>query len=146
MSNSTVSGPFRSENGFQELVGGVWVPVGGGGGGTVITVNTSNFPGSYQLPSSAVVGDVITIKFVNPTNAAAGTFTVSAQDGSLIMSDQTQIAAAFIYTPSNPGGALAGIGLFGTCTFTRINPELYSGASYVNWAVWNQMICGFPNT
>ena len=33
MGTSTVSGPFRSENGFQELVDGVWTPVGGGGGG-----------------------------------------------------------------------------------------------------------------
>ena len=27
MSNSTVSGPFRSENGFQQLVNGVWTPI-----------------------------------------------------------------------------------------------------------------------
>ena len=33
MGTSTVSGPFRSENGFQELVNGVWTPVSGGGGG-----------------------------------------------------------------------------------------------------------------
>jgi hypothetical protein len=33
MGTSTVSGPFRSQNGFQELVNGVWTPVGGGGGG-----------------------------------------------------------------------------------------------------------------
>ena len=33
MGISTVSGPFRSQNGFQELVDGVWTPVGGGGGG-----------------------------------------------------------------------------------------------------------------
>ena len=33
MGTSTVSGPFRSANGFQELVNGQWVPVAGGGGG-----------------------------------------------------------------------------------------------------------------
>lgn len=33
MGTSTVSGPFRSQNGFQELVNGVWTPVGSGGGG-----------------------------------------------------------------------------------------------------------------
>lgn len=32
MGISTVSGPFRSANGFQELVNGVWTPVSGGGG------------------------------------------------------------------------------------------------------------------
>jgi len=32
MGTSTVSGPFRSANGFQELVNGEWVPVAGGGG------------------------------------------------------------------------------------------------------------------
>ena len=31
MGISTVSGPFRSKNGFQELVDGVWTPVGSGG-------------------------------------------------------------------------------------------------------------------
>ena len=33
MGTSTVSGPFRSANGFQELVNGQWVPVAGSGGG-----------------------------------------------------------------------------------------------------------------
>jgi hypothetical protein len=33
MANSTFSGPVRSQNGFQELVDGVWTPLGGGGGG-----------------------------------------------------------------------------------------------------------------
>ena len=33
MANTTFKGPVRSQNGFQELVGGVWTPVGGGGGG-----------------------------------------------------------------------------------------------------------------
>jgi hypothetical protein len=38
MGTSTVSGPFRSQNGFQELVDGVWTPVGGGGGGASLPV------------------------------------------------------------------------------------------------------------
>jgi len=38
MGTSTVSGPFRSANGFQQLdENGVWVPVTGGGGGGGIT-------------------------------------------------------------------------------------------------------------
>ena len=43
MGISTVSGPFRSQNGFQELVNGVWVPVAGGGGGNpndIVVTNT----------------------------------------------------------------------------------------------------------
>ena len=39
MGTSTVSGPFRSENGFQQLdANGVWVPVAGGGGGGVTSI------------------------------------------------------------------------------------------------------------
>lgn len=38
MGTSTVSGPFRSANGFQELVNGQWVPVAGGGGGGFVPV------------------------------------------------------------------------------------------------------------
>jgi hypothetical protein len=48
MGTSTVSGPFRSQNGFQELVNGVWTPVGGGGGGgggyTFVSLNDDYFP------------------------------------------------------------------------------------------------------
>ena len=43
MGTSTVSGPFRSANGFQELVNGQWVPVAGGGGGNsndIVVTNT----------------------------------------------------------------------------------------------------------
>jgi hypothetical protein len=39
MGTSTVSGPFRSENGFQQLdENGEWVPVAGGGGGGVTSI------------------------------------------------------------------------------------------------------------
>lgn len=49
MGTSTVSGPFRSENGFQELVNGQWVPVagGGGGGGGFVPVALVGEYGSY---------------------------------------------------------------------------------------------------
>ncbi len=57
MGISTVSGPFRSENGFQELVNGQWVPVAGGGGGaTVIFREANNI--TYQLPVPTEVGQV----------------------------------------------------------------------------------------
>jgi hypothetical protein len=42
MGTSTVSGPFRSQNGFQELVNGEWVPVGGGGGGGVSAITAGS--------------------------------------------------------------------------------------------------------
>jgi hypothetical protein len=58
MGTSTVSGPFRSANGFQELVDGVWTPVSGGGGGgaTVIFREANNI--TYQLPVPTEVGQV----------------------------------------------------------------------------------------
>jgi hypothetical protein len=67
MGTSTVSGPFRSQNGFQELVNGVWTPVGGGGGGggsiaTVVPVTL----GSYQpvVITKPELGTVL--QFVGP--------------------------------------------------------------------------------
>lgn len=51
MGTSTVSGPFRSANGFQELVDGQWVPVGGGVGQSTI---------------QAEAGGVVTLNFVTP--------------------------------------------------------------------------------
>jgi hypothetical protein len=54
MGTSTVSGPFRSQNGFQELVNGVWTPVGGGGGGggALASVRTlTNSVQYYDLPN-----------------------------------------------------------------------------------------------
>ena len=67
MGTSTVSGPFRSQNGFQELVNGVWTPVGGGGGGggsiaTIVPVTL----GSYQpvVITKPELGTVL--QFVGP--------------------------------------------------------------------------------
>jgi hypothetical protein len=58
MGTSTVSGPFRSQNGFQELVNGVWTPVGGGGGGGSVTVIpwTPGDVNVYALPAFTEVG------------------------------------------------------------------------------------------
>lgn len=60
MGTSTVSGPFRSENGFQELVNGVWTPVsggggGGGGGGTTTIMQWGDF---LALPAPTAIGQV----------------------------------------------------------------------------------------
>lgn len=74
MGTSTVSGPFRSQNGFQELVNGQWVPVGGGGGGnsafTTIYRTETNLV--YTLPAPTEVGQIYNI-FV-PMNANTGPF------------------------------------------------------------------------
>lgn len=59
MANSTFSGPVRSQNGFQELVDGVWVPVGGGGGGSAaVVVYRSAVAQEIVLPVPTEVGQV----------------------------------------------------------------------------------------
>lgn len=73
MGTSTVSGPFRSANGFQELVNGVWTPVGGGGGNSAFT--TIIRPAAnlvYTLPAPTAVGQIYNI-FV-PMNSDTGPF------------------------------------------------------------------------
>jgi len=72
MGTSTVSGPFRSQNGFQELVNGVWTPVGGGGGGgnapIVIDRSTSD---SIVIPAvPTAVGQVYTYFFPYPISGS----------------------------------------------------------------------------
>jgi hypothetical protein len=73
MGTSTVSGPFRSQNGFQELVNGVWTPVGsgGGGGGSVTVIPfTPGIPNQYELPLFTEVGQ--TAQFYWPFHANTG--------------------------------------------------------------------------
>lgn len=70
MANSTFSGPVRSQNGFQELVDGVWVPVGGGGGGVTLipyTPGTNN----YTLTGFTTPGDSATFAWAmhNPSGS-----------------------------------------------------------------------------
>ena len=44
MANTTFNGPVRSQNGFQQLVDGVWTPVGGGGTTLIpYTPGTTNY-------------------------------------------------------------------------------------------------------
>lgn len=69
MGISTVSGPFRSANGFQQLdENGVWVPVtgGGGGGSNIILIPDNSIP--TELPVLDV-GEAVsyTIAFNNTT-------------------------------------------------------------------------------
>lgn len=61
MANSTFSGPVRSQNGFQELVDGVWTPVGSGGGGGSAAVVVFRDPAVQTvitLPVPTEVGQV----------------------------------------------------------------------------------------
>jgi len=85
MGISTVSGPFRSENGFQQLdENGVWVPVagGGGGGGTTFVKfeDTNRFSNNKYnpTPSGPTAGNVITL----PSISVGETITFYANGGS----------------------------------------------------------------
>jgi hypothetical protein len=73
MGTSTVSGPFRSQNGFQQLVNGVWTPVGGGGGGggvvDVITLADESAAAQIGFTANAYSTD---ISSSTPTGPSAG--------------------------------------------------------------------------
>jgi hypothetical protein len=61
MGTSTVSGPFRSQNGFQELVDGEWVPVSGGGSPLSLTTTGTSGPATLvgnnlNIPNYATGG------------------------------------------------------------------------------------------
>jgi hypothetical protein len=57
MANSTFSGPVRSQNGFQELVDGVWTPLGGGGGGGVNFIPYTPGITTYNITGLTEFGD-----------------------------------------------------------------------------------------
>lgn len=77
MANSTFSGPVRSQNGFQELVDGVWTPLGGGGGGGSVVVLPADTT-TYVLPLGTL-GQVITIVMQNDTAVFPVTLNLSAE-------------------------------------------------------------------
>ena len=80
MGTSTVSGPFRSANGFQELVNGQWVPVAGGGGTTFVELSSDNLFSnnrSSPTPSGPTAGTIIEL----PTVPVGGTITVIPSGG-----------------------------------------------------------------
>jgi hypothetical protein len=77
MGTSTVSGPFRSQNGFQELVNGVWTPVGGGGGGgssPTIVIPRTSVNTNYVFDAPTQVGQTWSFALEFP-NATYGGFT-----------------------------------------------------------------------
>jgi hypothetical protein len=71
MANSTFSGPVRSQNGFQELVDGVWTPLGGGGGGNVQGYTIVN-----STPQDSVVIEL-------PDGELGRTFTIAFDNGAI---------------------------------------------------------------
>jgi hypothetical protein len=97
MANSTFSGPVRSQNGFQELVNGVYVPVGGGGEVLIVPGGGDE---TYTL-NFTEVGQVITVVAQGAPGAEAGNITLAATapgnpvifavDGTLINSRTTEL-------------------------------------------------------
>lgn len=83
MANTTFNGPVRSENGFQELVDGVWTTVGGGGGGggsstaIVYTNPTDGSTVTVTLPAPTEVGTMYTVASTLATTAN-GQITIEA--------------------------------------------------------------------
>jgi hypothetical protein len=71
MGTSTVSGPFRSQNGFQQLVNGVWTPVGGGSGGIAATVTLGD---SASAVYSGVPDNRYSNSFYSLSGSTAGTY------------------------------------------------------------------------
>lgn len=116
MGTSTVSGPFRSANGFQELVNGQWVPVagggGGGGGGGVLISLTEGFYGPDNRYSDSSTQDP-------PTGPTAGTIVQLplievGQSYFLSISSQDPSAAWAVQLPTISGVALSAFwGQFG---------------------------------
>ena len=82
MAESTVSGPFRSENGFQQLdENGEWVPVTGGGGGGV---------------TSIIAGSGISVS--SPTGAVTISATGGGGGDTVIVYDATTTTIALNFT------------------------------------------------
>lgn len=70
MANTTFKGPVRSQNGFQQLVDGVWTPVGGGGGGgtsVLVPFPTDGGTTVYTQAPLTEPGQMVTITSSWPT-------------------------------------------------------------------------------
>jgi hypothetical protein len=138
MANTTFKGPVRSQNGFQELVDGVWTPVGGGGGGAVTQIitpwPTAGNPVTITIPDPTVtavtVGQTYEI-VIQTTLLTSGenhtlTVTIGAVTGETIFTgsifnntDGDPAAPIYIfnqddfsYTNAAPGSLSAGSGRF----------------------------------
>lgn len=76
MGISTVSGPFRSQNGFQQLdENGVWVPVSGGGSNTALIVpRPAGSQVNFTLPEPTEVGQIYTLELAPYSGSATNDF------------------------------------------------------------------------
>lgn len=131
MGTSTVSGPFRSQNGFQELDGnGDWVAVGGGAvdsvsAGTGISVNS---------PTGAVV-----VTNAGVTSAVAGSgITVSSGTGAVTITNsgiRTASAGTGISTTTVAGALTIGnTGVTSIVAGTNVTISGSTGAVTINAA------------
>lgn len=114
MGTSTVSGPFRSANGFQQLdENGVWVPVTGGGGGgsptaILFTPPTDGTTVDVVLPAPAAVGQIyiissIFVPFITPNgDISINPALLPGQDFPVIQLVISQPSNS-VYTYSNDG-------------------------------------------
>jgi len=86
MGTSTVSGPFRSQNGFQELVDGEWVPVSGGGSPLSLTTTGTSGPATLvgsnlNIPNYSTGGGSQTIIIPRTSNNTTYVFDAPTQVG-----------------------------------------------------------------
>lgn len=108
MANTTFKGPVRSQNGFQELVDGVWTPVGGGGGGgggSTAIVYTTPSDGStvtVQLPAPTEVGTMYTVAGLAAVFGPSGQIKIIPT----LLPGQTGAAFLGLSMTSNDGGGV----------------------------------------
>jgi hypothetical protein len=141
MGTSTVSGPFRSQNGFQELVNGVWTPVGGGGGGyTFATLygeygpNASldnRYSDSFYTVSGPTAGTVITL----PEVPVGGTIAINLDNGA-----STSVWKIKVPTPAGADFAFIAQNL----SVNLSNDFTGLSAPTSSWQVWDE-VNDFPS-
>lgn len=134
MGTSTVSGPFRSQNGFQELVNGVWTPVGSGGGG--------GGGGDLAIPIISVAGNTTQISM--PTLEIGQSVTYVSQVLGLYTTN------GFNFTPASAAGVsswtFVGVTMSGGSvnTFSGENTLLLPTPPEGS-ALWKITFTRFPN-
>jgi hypothetical protein len=124
MGTSTVSGPFRSQNGFEQLVNGEWVPVSGGGSPLSLTTTGTSGP-------ATLVGSNLNIP--NYSTGGGGGGDVAAE---VHINTSNVYAENGIYSPPSPGTiiTLPEIPL-GKCVRLWFDFTFGSGFAFPTWAI-----------